>query len=65
MGMAYGLLYAWLNISYTIFPPILGIVEVKGGFGSAFFILFMIGIWGFVMTLYMYYVDHNENNGLL
>ena len=51
MGMAYGLLYAWLNVSYTIFPPILGIVEVKGGFGSAFFILFMLGIWGFVMEL--------------
>ena len=64
-GMAYGLLYCCVNLSYTIFPPILGVVQVHGGYDSAFFVLFMLGIFGLVMTIFMYYVDSHEGNSVL
>ena len=64
-GMAFGLLYCCINFSYTIFPPILGVVEVHGGYDSAFFVLFMLSIFGLVMAIFMYYTDNKENNSVL
>jgi MFS family permease len=65
MGVAFGLLYCMINLSYTIFPPILGLAQVHGGYNAAFFILFMIGIFGLAMTIFMYQVDSKDNNGIL
>jgi len=65
MGMAFGLLYCCLNISYSIFPPILGYVQVHGGYEAAWFILFLLSIFGLVNTLFMYRIDRLENNGIL
>tara|TARA_B110000285_G_scaffold226317_1_gene285885 strand:+ start:601 stop:798 length:198 start_codon:yes stop_codon:yes gene_type:complete len=65
MGMAYGILYCCMNFSYTVFPPILGLAQVHGGYNAAFFILFVLGIFGLINVIWMYKDDKKYNNSIL
>ena len=65
MGIAYGILYCAMNFSYTIFPPILGLAQVHGGYNAAFFILFALGIFGLINVIWMYQEDKKYNYSVL
>ena len=65
LGLAFGIVFCFMNVTLAIIPPILGYVQQRLGFEGVCAMLMLFGLSGCYVNFLMWWIDKKTQNGLL